>query len=99
MWKQGVGPKRQAVSRAAPVFAGATIGDMPSAAAAVRTFRLTLDLFDSGVQLMRQNLRRRNPQADRQEIERQLRAWLRERPGAEHGDCPGRPVDIRARLG
>ena len=86
-------------STSACLLAGATIDDMPSAASAGRTFRLTLDLFDSGVQLMRQNLRRRNPQADAQEIDRQRRAWLQDRPGAQYGDCPGRPVDIRARLG
>jgi len=65
----------------------------------VRTFRLTLDLFDAGVQLMRQNLRRIDPAADEQEIERRLLAWLRERPGAEQGDCPGRPVNVSVRLG
>jgi hypothetical protein len=64
-----------------------------------RTFRLTLDLFDAGVQLMRQNLRRKDPDADDQAIERQLLSWLRERPGAEHGDCEGRPLDIDTRLG
>jgi hypothetical protein len=64
-----------------------------------RTFRLTLDLFDAGVQLMRQNLRRRDPGADDQAIERQLVRWLRDRPGAEHGDCQGRPLDIVTRIG
>lgn len=67
---------------------------MPADVAA-RTFRVTLDLFDGGVQLMRQNLRRSNPDADEQEITRRLSTWLRERPGAEHGDCPGRAVDNR----
>lgn len=71
---------------------------MSSAAPAARTFRLTLDLFDAGVRLMRQNLRRSDPHADQQEIDRQLLAWLRERPGAEHGDCPGRLVDVRTRI-
>jgi|RhiMethySRZTD1v2_1073278.scaffolds.fasta_scaffold49486_3 Rv0078B-related antitoxin len=64
-----------------------------------RTFRLTLDLFDVGVKLMRQSFRRRDPQADDQAIEHQLLSWLRERPGAEHGDCQGRPVDIDTRIG
>jgi Rv0078B-related antitoxin len=72
---------------------------MASATAAAQTFRSTLDLFDTGLQLMRQNLCRQNPDADEQEIDRRLRTWLRERPGAEHGDCPGRPVDVSARLG
>lgn len=71
---------------------------MPTVAAA-RTFRMTLDLFDAGVQLMRQNLRRSDPAADEQEIDRRLSTWLRERPGAGQGDCPGRAVDVSARLG
>lgn len=64
-----------------------------------RTFRLTLDLFDAGVKLMRQNLRRRDPEADDQAIERRLVSWLRQRPGAEDGDCQGRPLDIHTRIG
>jgi hypothetical protein len=61
-------------------------------------FRTALDLFDAGVNLMRQNLRRKRPQADDQEIERLLQAWLRERPGAEWGDSAGRPVDVNTRV-
>lgn len=41
---------------------------------------------------MRENLRRRHPEAGEAEIEHLLGAWLRERPGAEHGDGPGRVV-------
>lgn len=70
-----------------------------SSTLAARTFRLTLDLFETGVQMMRQNLRRHAPEADEQEIDRRLSTWLRARPGAEHGDCPGRPVDVDARIG
>jgi hypothetical protein len=70
-----------------------------SSTVAARTFRLTLDLFDAGVQVMRQNLRRQHPDADEQEIDRRLSSWLRTRPGAEHGDSSGRTVDIDARLG
>lgn len=61
-------------------------------------FRSTLDLFETGVDLMRQNLRRRNPDADEHEIERLLQEWLLERPGAEAGDCPGRPIDVKSRF-
>lgn len=53
--------------------------------------RIALDLHDAGVEMMRQNLRRRHPDADEQEIQRLLVAWLHERPGAEHGDAVGRP--------
>ena len=49
--------------------------------------------------MMRQNLRRQTPGADEREIESRLSAWLRARPGAEHGDCPGRAMDVDAMLG
>ena len=62
-------------------------------------FRTTLDLFSTGVDLMRQNLRRDSPHASESEIDLRLRQWLQERPGAASGDCPGRLVDIDARLG
>lgn len=57
-----------------------------------------LDLFEVGVSLMRQNLRRDNPDASEEEIDRRLQAWLHERPGAEAGDAVGRPVDPRTRF-
>lgn len=64
----------------------------------IDAFRATLDLFQTGVDLMRENLRRRHPEAAEEDIERLLHAWLLERPGAESGDCPGRPVDVSIRL-
>ena len=65
---------------------------------AVAAFWTTLDLFQTGVDLMRQNLRRRHPEASEEDIERLLHEWLLQRPGAESGDCPGRPVDVNTRL-
>jgi hypothetical protein len=62
-------------------------------------FRTTLDLFDTGVALMRQNLRRQHPQANEDAIDHRLRQWLLERPGVEHGDSPGRRVDVSDRRG
>lgn len=56
--------------------------------------RVALDLFDVGVEVMRQNLRRRHPGEDAEAIKRRLSAWLAERPGAEHGDCVGRPRPV-----
>jgi Rv0078B-related antitoxin len=53
--------------------------------------RLAFDLYEAGEDLMRQNLRRQDPQADDAEIERRLVAWLRHRPGAEQGDAVGIP--------
>ena len=61
---------------------------------AAEKFRQTLELFELGVAVMRQNLRRNHPEATDQEIEALLRRWLHERPGAEMGDCPGRTVDL-----
>jgi Rv0078B-related antitoxin len=52
----------------------------------------------TGVDLMRQNLRRRHPEALDDEIERLLGEWLQERPGAEFGDCPGPTVDMNTLL-
>jgi hypothetical protein len=60
------------------------------AAAIAERYRLTLDLFAAGEQIMRQNLRRRFPDAGAQEIEAHLVAWLHSRPGAEDGDAVGR---------
>jgi hypothetical protein len=63
----------------------------PPATTPAERLRIALDLHDAGVEMMRQNLRRRHPGASEQEIERLLVAWLHERPGAEHGDAVGRP--------
>lgn len=63
----------------------------------VDAFRATLELFETGVDLMRENLRRCHPEAAEEEIERLLDAWLLERPGAESGDSSGRPVDVDTR--
>ena len=61
------------------------------------TFRATLDLFQVGIDLMRQNLRRRHPSANDAQIGALLQEWLRHRPGAESGDSSGRPVDLTTR--
>ncbi len=57
--------------------------------------RLTLDLAEAGLDFQRERLRRDDPDAAAAEIERRLIAWLRERPGAEHGDGAGRPAPHR----
>jgi signal transduction histidine kinase len=54
--------------------------------------RAAIEMFETGVQMMRQTLRRRDPTVSDAELDRQLTAWLRERPGAEFGDATGRPV-------
>lgn len=40
--------------------------------------------------MQRHSLRRADPAASEEEIERRLMKWLSERPGAELGDSPGR---------
>lgn len=65
---------------------------MSSSNPTVERLRLALDLFEAGEAVMRQNLRRRYPGEDESQIEARLLAWLHERPGAEHGDAPGRSV-------
>ena len=59
--------------------------------------RLTIDLCESGVDVQRERLRREYSGESADEIDRRLRAWLRERPGAEHGDADGRPAPDRFR--
>jgi len=60
---------------------------------------LSLDLFAYGCDVMRQNLRRTHPGAGDEAIEELLRAWLRTRPGAEHGDGVGRQAKWPRRRG
>ncbi len=55
---------------------------------------VALDLHETGVEIMRQNLRRRFPNESNEEIEGRLVAWLRTRPGAEYGDGVGRPRTV-----
>ncbi len=53
--------------------------------------RTALDLFEFGLDMMRQKLRRKSPDAGEDEIQAQLVARLQDRPGAELGDGVGRP--------
>jgi hypothetical protein len=39
-----------------------------------------LEMWEDGVQIMRESLRRRSPHASEQEIEASLEAWLADRP-------------------
>jgi Rv0078B-related antitoxin len=58
----------------------------------VENLRIAFDLYEAGVEMMRQNLRRRFPGTQEAEIDARLSAWLHERPGAELGDAPGEAV-------
>lgn len=52
---------------------------------------LAFDLFDAGVDMMRQNLKRRFPDLEPAAIQAQVDAWLLKREGAPYGDAEGRP--------
>ena len=61
-------------------------------AEAAARLRMALGMFETGVEMMRQKLRRDHPDLADHEIEARVRAWLQERPGAEFGDAVGRHV-------
>jgi hypothetical protein len=56
-----------------------------------RRLRTALDLYEGGERMQRARLRRTRPDATAEEIDVEIRAWLRRRAGAEHGDFPGPP--------
>ena len=58
---------------------------------AIARLHTTFELFESGLRMKEQTLRRQFPQASDEEIQAQLNAWLEERPGAEFGDAEGIP--------
>ena len=58
-------------------------------------FRTAMDLFAAGEDMMRLKLARDNPTLATSEVEALLLAWLRRRPGAERGDCPGPSRAVR----
>jgi len=60
---------------------------------AVQKLRTAFELHEAGVEMMRQKLRRENPDLEEDAIEKLLAKWLHHRPGAEHGDAEGRPVN------
>ena len=66
---------------------------------AAARLRMALDLFETGVEMMRQKLRRDHPDLADHEVEARLGSWLRERPGAEFGDAVGRPATWPRRSG
>lgn len=57
-----------------------------SSPAAAR-LRAALELFELGVQMYRQRLRRERPAATERELDDEVQRWLLHRPGAERGDA------------
>jgi uncharacterized protein (DUF2267 family) len=75
--------------RTASVHARIRDYDYVMADDAAARLRAALELHDLGERMMRQRLRREQPQISDAELGQAIRAWLRERPGAEHGDAVG----------
>jgi hypothetical protein len=65
---------------------------------AAARLRLALDMFTTGEDMVRERMRRVHPDWTERQIHEQIGAWLRERPGAEHGDGEGRPVEWTSRV-
>lgn len=57
-------------------------------------FQMALDLFELSERMLRQKVRRQHPTASDEDVESRARAWLHHRPGAEHGDAEGRPIEL-----
>ncbi|MGV1010689.1 MAG: hypothetical protein ACOYBY_19235 [Dermatophilaceae bacterium] len=51
--------------------------------------RTALEMFEVGHDMMRARLRREHPDWDDHQVDAAIRTWLRDRPGAPHGDFPG----------
>lgn len=64
-----------------------------SNAARVQRFLTALDLFESGVEMKRTQLRRQHPEASEAAIDDRLMDWLLNPSGAKDGDCPGRVIE------
>lgn len=62
----------------------------PESELAVTPLQTAFGLFEFGVAMHRQSLRRRYPADTDVAIEERLRAWLQHRPGADCGDAVGR---------
>jgi len=60
--------------------------------AAAARLRAAIEMSETGVEMMRQTLRRTHPELTELEIEARVRAWLMDRPGAPFGDAVGRPA-------
>ena len=59
-----------------------------SMTALAERLRIALDLWETGVILRRQALRREHPELSTTQIEALVNRWLATRPGAEKGDGP-----------
>ena len=61
--------------------------------------RVALELTQLAEQMLRQRLRRTQPELSDEAVEREVDAWYMKRPDAQHGDAVGQPIDVRERFG
>jgi hypothetical protein len=54
--------------------------------------RIAFDLADTAQKMVLQRMRREHPEETDAAHMARLQCWIRTRPGAEHGDCTGRPI-------
>lgn len=66
--------------------------DVPAVETPAERMRIAFELHELAEAMLRQGWLRRHPGATEPEVEAAVSAWLASRPGAEHGDCEGRPV-------
>ena len=65
--------------------------------AAAKRLEHAIELSELAEEMLRMKLQRAHPEASNAEIEALIDAWYLERPGAEHGDSPGRPTVLPRR--
>lgn len=53
---------------------------------------IAIELYELAEAMLRQRLRREHPRWSRQTVENEVNRWRIARPGAVHGDSPGRVV-------
>lgn len=54
-------------------------------------FQTALELTDLAERMLRQRLRREQPELTDAEIDAKIDGWYEDRPGAPHGDASGEP--------
>jgi hypothetical protein len=58
----------------------------------VRGVEIAIELYELAEHMLRQRLHREQPHRPASQIESEVNRWRVARPGAEHGDAPGRVV-------
>lgn len=53
-----------------------------------------LELAELGARMVEAKFRREHPDATDQEVAARVNEWWSDRPGAPHGDCPGRSIPV-----